>query len=49
MLFLPFQTGTAMENLNILFPDFTEEQQGKGSTQRSKLRLIHTTQQCSLE
>lgn len=48
MLFLPFRTGTAMENLNVPFPDLTEEQQGKDSTQRSKLQLIHTTQRCLL-
>lgn len=46
VLFLPFQTGTAMENLDVPIPDLTEEQQGEGSTQRSKLWLMHTAQQC---
>jgi len=44
MLFLTFPTGTAMENLNIPLPKLTEEQQGKGSAQMSKLLLIHITQ-----
>ncbi|CAN8186128.1 unnamed protein product [Coccothraustes coccothraustes] len=31
-----------MENLNVPIPDLTEEQQGKGSTQRSELWLMHS-------
>ena len=46
VLFLPFQTGTAMENLDVSIPDLTEEQQGEGSTQRSELWLMHTAQLC---
>lgn len=46
VLFLPFQTGTAMENLDVPIPDLTEEQQGERSTQRSELWLLHTAQQC---
>lgn len=46
VFFLPFQTGTAMESLDVLIPDLTEEQQGEGSTQRSELWFVHTAQQC---
>lgn len=45
VLYLPFQTGAAMEDLDVLIPDLTEEQQGEGSTQRSELWFMHTAQQ----
>lgn len=43
VLFLPFQTGTAMENLDVLIPDLTEEQQGEGGTQIRALAHAHCT------
>lgn len=46
VLFIPSQTGTAMENLDVPIPDLTEEQQGEGSTLRSELWLMHSAQQC---